>query len=109
MSSKLWATALAWYLETVWKIIQNTIILIPLVKLSETMLTFLVVMIFRLDYVFLAGKIIRSAQYVVMKLPGKIRHPEVFAKCLAAVTFLNIPNCYFYLIGAVKTFQKIRF
>ena len=38
---------------------------------------------FRLKYVFLAGKIIRSARYVVMKLPVKYPYPEVFEKCLA--------------------------
>ena len=38
---------------------------------------------FRLKYVFLAGKIIRSARYVVMKLPAKYPNPEVFEKCLA--------------------------
>jgi hypothetical protein len=38
---------------------------------------------FRLKYVFLAGKIIRSARYVVMKLPAKYPYPEVFEKCLA--------------------------
>jgi len=38
---------------------------------------------FRLKYVFLAGKIIRSARYVVMKFPEKYPYPEVFEKCLA--------------------------
>jgi hypothetical protein len=38
---------------------------------------------FRLKYVFLAGKIIRSARYVVMKLPAKYPYPEVFERCLA--------------------------
>ena len=38
---------------------------------------------FRLKYVFLAWKIIRSARYVVMKLPEKYSYPEVFDKCLA--------------------------
>jgi hypothetical protein len=38
---------------------------------------------FRLKYVFLAGKIIRSARYVVMKLPAKYPYKDVFEKCLA--------------------------
>ncbi len=33
---------------------------------------------FRLKYVFLAGKIIRSARSVIMKLPAKYPYPEVF-------------------------------
>jgi len=40
-------------------------------------------MTFRLKYVFLARKIIRSARYVAMKLPAKYAYPEVFEKCLA--------------------------
>jgi len=39
--------------------------------------------IFRLKYVFLAGKIIRSARYVVMKLPAKYPYKDVYEKCLA--------------------------
>jgi hypothetical protein len=38
---------------------------------------------FRLKYVFLAGKIIRTARYVVMKLPAKYPFREVFEKCMA--------------------------
>jgi len=38
---------------------------------------------FRLKYVFLAGKIIRSARYVVMKLPAKYPYKDVCKKCLA--------------------------
>jgi hypothetical protein len=38
---------------------------------------------FRLKYVFLAGKIIRKARKVVMKLPAKYPYQEVFNKCLA--------------------------
>ena len=38
---------------------------------------------FRLMYVFLAGKIIRSARYVVMKLPAKYPYKDVYEKCLA--------------------------
>jgi hypothetical protein len=38
---------------------------------------------FRLKYVFLAGKIIRSARYVVMKLPAKYPYQEVFNQSLA--------------------------
>ena len=38
---------------------------------------------FRLKYVFLAGKIIRSARYVVMKLPAKYPYKDVYQKCLA--------------------------
>jgi hypothetical protein len=38
---------------------------------------------FRLKYVFLAGKIIRSARYVVMKLSAKYPYQEVFNQCLA--------------------------
>lgn len=38
---------------------------------------------FRLKYVFLAGKIIRTARYVVMKLPGKYPFRDVYEKCMA--------------------------
>ena len=38
---------------------------------------------FRLKYVFLAGKIIRSARYVVMNLPAKYPYKDVYEKCLA--------------------------
>jgi len=38
---------------------------------------------FRLKYVFLAGKIIRSARYVVMKLPAKYPYKDAYEKCLA--------------------------
>ena len=33
---------------------------------------------FRLKYVFLAGKIIRTARYVVMKLPAKYPYKDVY-------------------------------
>ena len=38
---------------------------------------------FRLKYVFLAGKIIRTARYVVMKLPAKYPFRDVDEKCMA--------------------------
>jgi hypothetical protein len=38
---------------------------------------------FRLKYVLLAGKIIRSARYLIMKLPAKYPHKDVFEICLA--------------------------
>ncbi len=38
---------------------------------------------FRLEYVFLAGKIIRSTRYVVMKLTAKYPYKDVYEKCLA--------------------------
>jgi hypothetical protein len=38
---------------------------------------------FRPNYVFLAGKIIRSARYMVMKLPSKYTDKDVYEKCLA--------------------------
>jgi hypothetical protein len=38
---------------------------------------------FRLNYVFLAGKIIRPARYVVMKPPSKYPNKDVYEKCLA--------------------------
>ena len=38
---------------------------------------------FRLKYVFLAGKIIRTARYVVMKLPAKYPFRDVYDKCMA--------------------------
>lgn len=38
---------------------------------------------FRLKYVFLAGKIIRTARYVVMKLPEKYPFRNVYEKCMA--------------------------
>lgn len=38
---------------------------------------------FRLKYVFLAGKIIKTARYVVMKLSEKYPYKDVYAKCLA--------------------------
>jgi hypothetical protein len=34
-------------------------------------------------YVFLAGKIIRSARYAAMKLPAKYPYKDVYEKCLA--------------------------
>jgi len=38
---------------------------------------------FRLKYVFLEGKIIRTARYVVMKLPAKYPFRDVYEKCMA--------------------------
>jgi len=38
---------------------------------------------FRLKYVFLAEKIIRTARYVVMKLPAKYPLRDVYEKCMA--------------------------
>jgi len=38
---------------------------------------------FRLKYVFLAGKIIRTARYVVMKLPAKYPFKDVYENCLS--------------------------
>jgi hypothetical protein len=38
---------------------------------------------FRLKYVFLAGKIIRTARYVVMKLPAKYPYKDVYENCLS--------------------------
>ena len=38
---------------------------------------------FRLKYVFLAEKIIRTARYVVMKLPAKYPFRDVYEKCMA--------------------------
>jgi len=38
---------------------------------------------FRLKYVFLAGKIIRTARYVVIKLPTKYTFRDVYEKCMA--------------------------
>ncbi len=38
---------------------------------------------FRLKYVFLAGKIMRTARYVVMKLPAKYPFRDVYEKCMA--------------------------
>ncbi len=38
---------------------------------------------FRLKFVFLAGKIIRTARYVVMKLPAKYPFRDVYEKCMA--------------------------
>lgn len=38
---------------------------------------------FRLKYMFLAAKIIRTARYVVMKLSAKYPYKDVFNKCLA--------------------------
>ena len=37
---------------------------------------------FRLKYVFLAGKIIKTARYVVMKLSEKYPYKDVYEKCL---------------------------
>jgi len=47
---------------------------------------------FRLKYVFLAGKIIRSARNIVMKLPAKYPYQDVYEKCLAYSSFLNTPT-----------------
>ena len=38
---------------------------------------------FRLKYVFLAGKIIKTARYVIMKLSEKYPYKDVYEKCLA--------------------------
>jgi galactose-1-phosphate uridylyltransferase len=38
---------------------------------------------FRLKYIFLAAKIVRTARYVVMKLVAKYPYQNVFNKCLA--------------------------
>ena len=38
---------------------------------------------FRLKYVFLAAKIIRTARYVVMKLSAKYPYKDVYEKCLS--------------------------
>ena len=38
---------------------------------------------FRLKNIFLAVKIIRSARYIVMKLPAKYPYQDVYEKCLA--------------------------
>jgi len=38
---------------------------------------------FRLKYIFLAGKIIRTARYVVMKLPAKYPLETYIEKCMA--------------------------
>ena len=37
---------------------------------------------FRLKYVFLAGKIIKTARYVIMKLSEEYPHKDVYEKCL---------------------------
>ncbi|HTY22467.1 MAG TPA: hypothetical protein VMC85_05020, partial [Desulfomonilaceae bacterium] len=36
---------------------------------------------FRLKYIFLAGKIIRSARQVVLKLPEQYAHQPIFNPC----------------------------
>ena len=46
---------------------------------------------FRLKYVFLAGKIIRSARVAIMKLPAKFPYKDVFEKCLTYYRS-EIPN-----------------
>jgi hypothetical protein len=38
---------------------------------------------FRLKYIFLAAKIIRTARYVVMKLPAKYPYKNVYEKCFS--------------------------
>ncbi len=38
---------------------------------------------FRLKYVFLAGKIIKTERYVIMKLSEKYPYKDVYEKCLA--------------------------
>ncbi len=38
---------------------------------------------FRLKVIFLAGKVIRTAKYVVMKLPAKYPFRDVYEKCMA--------------------------
>ena len=38
---------------------------------------------FRLKYVFLAGKIIKTARYVVMKLPAKYPYKDVYENCFS--------------------------
>ena len=38
---------------------------------------------FRLKYAFIAGKIVRTARYVVMKLSEKYVYKEVYENCLS--------------------------
>jgi hypothetical protein len=38
---------------------------------------------FRVKYIFLAPKIIRTARYVVMKLPAKYPHKNVYEQCFS--------------------------
>ncbi len=38
---------------------------------------------FRLKYVFVAAKIIRTARYVVMKLSAKYPHKDEYEKCFS--------------------------
>ena len=49
--------------------------------------------------VFLAGKIIRKARHVVMKLPAKYPYKDIYEKCLSWEMVPNIPvlaSLFFY-------------
>jgi len=45
----------------------------------------------RLKYVLLAGKIFRTARYVVMKLSANYSYKDVYEKCLFIKVVSNIP------------------
>jgi len=46
---------------------------------------------FRLKYVFLAAKIIRTSRYVVMKLSAKYPYQDVYKNCFFKKVVSNIP------------------
>jgi hypothetical protein len=49
---------------------------------------------FRLKFVLFAGKIIRTARYVVMKLPAKYPFRDVYQKCMTYLSVSINPTCF---------------
>ena len=65
---------------------------------------------FRLKYIFLAGKIIRTARYVVMKLSEKHPYQDIYEKGLPENAPFSCPNLLFlFKIGSKNLFQMSNF
>jgi hypothetical protein len=65
---------------------------------------------FRLKYVFLAGKIIRTARSVAMKLSEKYPYQEIYAKAFPEKTSFLCPNLLFpFKLGQEKSFLMSEF
>ncbi len=64
---------------------------------------------FRLKYIFLAGKIIRTARSVVMKLSEKYPYRELYEKSYSSKnTHYHVSTRYFYLSQAEKIISNAR-
>ena len=65
---------------------------------------------FRLKYIFLAGKIIRTARSVVMKLSDKYLYREIYEQSLPWKNALFYGSTrYFYLKQAGKNISRVQF